>query len=79
MFDEMKLLRSNFNNALLFYRSNELKIRKAKLHSKFHSGRKLNFLHEVRNMDAMNNKLGQCIYGMSNPYAAMKVLERKFF
>ena len=74
----MKLARSNFKNALQFCRNNELKLRKAKLLSKFHSGSKSNFWHEVRNMDATNNNSGQCIDGMSNPDAAVKVFERKF-
>ena len=75
MFDEMKLARSNFKNALQFCRNNELKHRKAKLLSKFHSGNKSNFWLEVRNMDATNNNSGQCVDSMSNPDAAVKVLK----
>ena len=43
VFDEMKSARFNLKNKLQFCRNNEIKLGKAKLLSRFHSGSKSNF------------------------------------
>ena len=78
MFDEIKVACSNFKSSSQFCRNNELKLGKSKLLSMFHSGSESNFWHEVRNMDAANNNSGQCVDGMSNLDAVLKVFEGKF-
>ena len=78
MFHQIKLARFNFKNALQSYRTNQWKIRKAKLLPNFHFGHESNFWLEVRNVNAVNKHPIQCIDDISKPVAAVELFERNF-
>ena len=78
LFDNMKLSRSDFKNALKYCRNNEMKIRKENLLAKLNSTKKSLFWNEVRKIKGKNSNSLAYIDGKSDPNEVAKLFDTKY-
>ena len=78
LFENMKLSRSDFKNALKYCRDNELKIKKQNLLAKFRFSNKIPFWKEVSKLNGKRSNEISCIDGKSDSKEIAYIFDRKF-